>query len=326
MIPLEDRIAGAPITWGVDGSPGWGYLLPRDRVLEEMASIGLSATELGPDGFLGGSPQEARENAASAGLSVVGGFVPLLLHLRSQSEAQAAYAQRAIHTLAACGSQVMVLGPELPQNGYDLSQDLSPAHWTTFERNLSRLIAQAGEEGLEVALHQHWGMAVEKPEHLERVLSDTEVSLCLDTGHMFLAGIDPLAIAGSVPHRVAHVHLKDVHEASAARVRAGEITFRQGVESGLFRPLGSGDVDIGGVITALENAGYQGWYVLEQDKILRGMPPLRQGPVKDAAVSTRYLLELVEVLKDRERKGDAESGQCAIKRYTDKSFSSGEQR
>lgn len=292
MIPLEDRIAGAPITWGVDGSPGWGYLLPRDRVLEEMASIGLSATELGPDGFLGKSPQEARESAASAGLSVVGGFVPLLLHLAAHSKEQSDYASRAIKTLSACGSQVMVLGPELPQNGYDLSQDLSPAHWTTFERNLEKLIGQAGEEGLEVALHQHWGMAVEKARHLERVLSNTEVSLCLDTGHMFLAGIDPLAIARSVPHRVAHVHLKDVHEASAARVRAGEITFRQGVETGLFRPLGLGDVDIGGVITALEKAGYQGWYVLEQDKILRRMPPLRQGPVQDAAASARYLLEL----------------------------------
>ena len=297
MIPVADRIAGAPITWGVDGSPGWGYLLPRNRVLSEMASIGLSATELGPDGFLGKSPQEAQENASSAGLSVVGGFVPLLLHLPDYVKEQSDYANRAIKTLAACGSQVMVLGPELAQNGYDRSQDLSPDHWTTLERNLKRLIAQAGEEGLEVALHQHWGMAVEKPQHLDRILSNTEVSLCLDTGHMFLAGIDPLEIARSVPHRVAHVHLKDVNEASAARVREGDMTFRQGVQTGLFRPLGSGDVNIGGVVAALEGAGYQGWYVLEQDTILQRMPPRRQGPIKDAAASTRYLLELADLIR-----------------------------
>lgn len=297
MIPLADRIAGAPITWGVDGSPGWGFLLPRSRVLEEMASIGLSATELGPDGFLGKTPEEARENASSAGLSVVGGFVPLLLHLPAHVKEQSAYADRAIKTLSACGSQIMVLGPELPQYGYDLSQDLSPAHWTTFDRNLKRLIGQAGEEGLEVALHQHWGMAVEKLQHLERVLSSTEVSLCLDTGHMFLAGIDPLEIASAAPDRVAHVHLKDVDEASAARVRAREITFRQGVKTGLFRPLGLGDVDIGGVITTLEKAGYQGWYVLEQDKILGEAPPSRRGPIEDAETSTRYLLELARLIE-----------------------------
>ncbi len=296
MIPLSDRIAGAPISWGVDGSPGWGYLLPSDRVLGEMASIGLSATELGPDGFLGDTPQEAEENAAAAGLSVVGGFVPLLLHLPSYQETQSAYAERAIKTLAACGSQVMVLGPVLPQNGYDLSGDLTPTHWATFDRNLTQLVEQAGEEGLEVALHQHWGMAVEKPHHLERVLSDTQVSLCLDTGHMFLAGIDPLEVARVVPERVAHVHLKDVDEAAAARVRAGEMTFRQAVKQEMFRPLGTGDVDIKGVITALEKTGYQGWYVLEQDKILNRAPALHQGPIEDAAASTRYLLEAARMI------------------------------
>lgn len=297
MIPLRDRIAGAPISWGVDGSPGWGYLLPRGRVLEEMASIGLSATELGPDGFLGDSPAEARQQAASAGLAVVGGFVPLLLHLPTHQTGQSAYAERAINTLAACGSQVLVLGPVLPQNGYDRSGDLSSAHWATFDRNLQELVAQAGEAGLAVALHQHWGMAVEKPRHLERVLTNTEVSLCLDTGHMFLAGIDPVQVARSYPERIAHVHLKDVDEAVAARVRAGEIAFRQAVKAGMFRPLGSGDVDIGEVISALERRGYQGWYVLEQDKVLSGAPPWRQGPIQDAATSARYLLELARVLE-----------------------------
>ncbi len=296
MIPLRNRIAGAPISWGVDGSPGWGHLLPSARVLGEMASIGLSATELGPDGFLGNSPEEARQQAAAAGLSVVGGFVPLLLHLPSYSEYQSEYAQRAIKTLSACGSQVMVLGPVIPQNGYDLSRELDAANWETFDRNLKRLMAEADEEGLEVALHQHWGMAVEKPQHLERVLSETEVSLCLDTGHMFLAGIDPREVAHSAPDRIAHVHLKDVDEVAAARVRAGEITFRQAVRNGMFLPLGAGDVDIRGVITSLESTGYQGWYVLEQDKILSGAPPINQGPIEDAAASTRYLLELAEHL------------------------------
>ena len=47
MSDLLERVAGAPITWGVDGSPGWGYLMDRERVLREMVESGLSATELG---------------------------------------------------------------------------------------------------------------------------------------------------------------------------------------------------------------------------------------------------------------------------------------
>lgn len=292
MIPLAERIAGAPITWGVDGSPGWGHLLPSDRVLHEMASIGLSATELGPDGFLGDSPHQARENAASAGLAVVGGFVPLLLHLPDAGEGQASYARRAVRTLSACGARILVLGAVLPQDGYDRSAELTEEQWTIFDRNLKRLAARAGGEGLEVALHQHWGMAVERRRHLDRVLSRTDISLCLDTGHMFLAGIDPLEVARAAPDRVAHVHLKDVDERAASRVRTGEITFRRAVRTGLFRPLGAGDVDIGGVVSVLEKAGYQGWYVLEQDTILHGAPPPGRGPVQQAGASVRFLRDL----------------------------------
>ncbi|HET9557465.1 MAG TPA: inosose dehydratase, partial [Actinomycetota bacterium] len=52
----ETRIAGAPISWGVCEVPGWGYQLDRDRVLAEMRQVGLTATELGPDGFLPAQP------------------------------------------------------------------------------------------------------------------------------------------------------------------------------------------------------------------------------------------------------------------------------
>ena len=55
-----DRIAGAPISWGVCEVPGWGYQLPADQVLRQMSEIGLSATELGPDGFLPADPDELR--------------------------------------------------------------------------------------------------------------------------------------------------------------------------------------------------------------------------------------------------------------------------
>ncbi len=30
------RIAGAPITWGVDGSPGWGHLMDREREIHPL--------------------------------------------------------------------------------------------------------------------------------------------------------------------------------------------------------------------------------------------------------------------------------------------------
>ncbi len=55
---VEERLAGAPISWGVCEVPGWGIMLPRERVLSEMRELGLKATELGALGYLGDQPGE----------------------------------------------------------------------------------------------------------------------------------------------------------------------------------------------------------------------------------------------------------------------------
>ena len=77
---LFGRVAGAPISWGVCEVPGWGEMLPPERVLPEMRSLGLTMTELGAPGFL---PDDAAELSAvlqEQGMGLLGGFVPLVLH------------------------------------------------------------------------------------------------------------------------------------------------------------------------------------------------------------------------------------------------------
>jgi inosose dehydratase len=59
----------------------------------------------------------------------------------------------------------------------------------------------------------------------------------------------------------------------------------------MYVPLGAGDVDIAAIVSALEDSGYAGWYVLEQDTILAG-PPEGAGPVEDVETSLNYLLGL----------------------------------
>src|SRR3954464_12860538 len=74
------RVAGAPISWGVCEVPGWGRQLPPERVLAEMAGLGLAATELGPLGYLPLDGRALRATLDPHGLRLVGGFVPLVLH------------------------------------------------------------------------------------------------------------------------------------------------------------------------------------------------------------------------------------------------------
>ena len=80
MNTSSDKIAGAPISWGVCEVPGWGYQLSVERVLTEMQQVGLAATEFGPDGFLPADPAVMAEVLASRHLTAVGGFTPVVLH------------------------------------------------------------------------------------------------------------------------------------------------------------------------------------------------------------------------------------------------------
>jgi inosose dehydratase len=48
------------------------------------------------------------------------------------------------------------------------------------------------------------------------------------------------------------------------------------------------------VIQILEQAGFDGWYVLEQDCSLTEEPPEGGGPVADAARSLEYLRSAAE--------------------------------
>ncbi len=301
MTDLLERIAGGPITWGVDGSPGWGHLLRSDRVMAEMAETGLRATELGPDGFLPTDPDELVDYVDGFGLQVVSGFVPAVLYRDRAIDDQLSYVDRATRQLARAGSEVVVLGPDSHHDGYDVEVEMSEEEWDLFLDNLEDLMETVGEHGLSTALHPHWGMAIAREHHVERLLESCEVGLCLDVGHLYLAGCDPVDIANLAAGRVDHVHLKDVDDAMAERVRAGELAFRQAVIDGMFMPLGAGGVDIAGVIRHLEADGYRGWYVLEQDAALAGELPPGEGPKADAAISVAYLEAVAAELEQETR-------------------------
>ena len=91
---LLDRVATAPISWGVCEVPGWGYQLPVHRVLAEMGAAGFSHTELGSWGYLPTEPTELRTTLDGHGLGLLGGFAPLVLHDPSRAESTRAAAHR----------------------------------------------------------------------------------------------------------------------------------------------------------------------------------------------------------------------------------------
>jgi inosose dehydratase len=289
--PVAQRIAGAPISWGVCEVDGWGYQLEPSVVLYQMREIGLVATEFGPDGFLPDAPADKAATLAAYGLHAVGQFVPVVLH--DPGHDPLPDVERAMEALVAAQASTVVIAAATGGQGYDDRPVLDDAGWATLFANLDRIDAAARAHGLTATLHPHVGTMVESGEETQRVIASSGIGLCLDTGHLLIGGGDPVAVAVEHPGRIAHCHLKDVRMDWARRVQEGSATYTEAVAAGMYVPLGTGDVDIAAIVRALEANAYAGWYVLEQDTILTG-PPAETGvdPLADVRTSLAHVLAL----------------------------------
>ena len=286
---IMERVAGAPISWGVCEVPGWGHQLAPESVLPQMREVGLVATEFGPEGFLPSDPQAKAATLRAHGLKAVGGFVPVVLHDNTRDPLMAI--DRELAGFVAAGAGTIVLAAVSGLDGYDSRPELDDAAWRELFTNLDRIAERAAERGVNAVLHPHVGTMVESRDEVDRVLDGSSVPLCLDTGHLLIGGTNPLELAKAVPDRITHTHLKDVDLAFSERVRAGELTYTDAVRDGMYRPLGQGDADIAAIIGTLESNGYSGWYTMEQDTILTA-PPTGEGPAADVRASVAYLRSL----------------------------------
>jgi len=261
-----------------------------------MREVGLVATELGPAGFLPDEPEAKTEALAGKGLRAVGGFVPVVLH--DPGHDPLPDVELVLKGFTAAGASSLVLAAVTGTDGYDVSPVLDEAGWRVLLTNLDRIALVAGRSGSIATLHPHVGTLVQSPDDVQRVLAGSSIGLCLDTGHLLIGGVDPVALAAEHAGRIRHTHLKDVDATWAGRVQSGEVTYTEAVREGMYRPLGQGDVDIAAIVGSLESAGYDGWYVLEQDTILAGPPAPGEGePTADVRTSIEHLLAIARGLR-----------------------------
>ena len=285
---LDERLAGAPISWGACEIPGWGVMPSADRVLAEMAELGLRGTELGAPGFFPDDPARIAELLKRHGLDLVGGFVALVLH-ESDLGATIAEAHRSARLIAETGGRMFVVGV-VQDLAWSTPRELDDAGWARLARHLNEVERLAGEYGLTLALHPHAGTLIETAVQVERALAVVEVGWCLDTGHLTIGGVNPVEFAREHGDRVVHAHLKDVDANVAAEFRSGRRSLVDATRGGLFTALGKGDARIAEVMDALQAHGYDGWLVLEQDTAITGdEPTVAGGPMRDARESIAFL-------------------------------------
>jgi len=123
----------------------------------------------------------------------------------------------------------------------------------------NRWVDAAGERGIILVVHPHVGSpdargAVETREDLLRYLDDRPgLFACPDTGHLALCGSDPVQTIRDLGSRCRYIHLKDLPE------------HRRNAPGEKFCELGTGALDLAGVLAALEDIRYEGWIMVERD-------------------------------------------------------------
>lgn len=290
------NVGNAPVSWGIMEVEGWSGQKPCGEVLNEIAQAGYSGTELGPYGYFPTEPQPLQGELAKRGLAMVTAFVPVPLADPAAHEAGFAEAIRTAKLLAAVGARLILLADAMTASRIAVAgrvnaarDGLSEEQWDGAVSIITRIAAACRELGIATAFHHHAGTFIETPAEIARLCDSTDpelLGLCLDTGHYFYGGGDPVEAARKYGARIWHLHLKDVEPPVLDEARRAGIGFLEAVHRGVFCELGQGAVDAPQVIAALQASSFTGWAIVEQD-----IDPDQPGvdPFASAVRSRQYL-------------------------------------
>lgn len=292
---MTARLATAPVTWGITEFPDWGPQLEYTTVLDQMAACGYEGTELGPLGYLPSDPNQLAAELEARGLALVGAFVPLALRDPDALPQGAKDVRTTARLLQRLGARVIILsdaGDETRRRIAGRPEEtarhgLAAGEWPGYVARLEELARIAWEEyGLSASFHSHGGTYVENPSEIARLLEETDpdvIGFCLDTGHVAFGGGDPVALALRYRSRINHIHLKDIDLGRLQQVLREGASYLDAARNDVFVPLGRGALDLDRLLEAL--AGYHGWIVVEQDRVIR--------PGTNPAESARESLEFL---------------------------------
>jgi inosose dehydratase len=277
-------IANAPVSYGAfELTVGHDPHVPDGlSVLDQVAAAGYAGIDLGPVGYLGSGAQLG-ELLAERGLGLAGAYLELPYADPDALEQTLPEVDAMLDTFDAV--RPFLTGPaprptladngsnarrELPARAaQNRSAGLTAEQWRHFGAGLTRVVTHCRDRGYEPAFHPEIGTYVEAPWEIERVLEVSDIGLCLETGHMMLGGGDPAAILRSWPERINHVHLKDALLSVMKGIVDDSAAVTEAWSREAFCPLGSGDLDVEGILAGLRTVGFQGWLVVEQDTLLR---------------------------------------------------------
>ena len=294
--PDKVSLGVTPTLWWNDDFPGIDIGIPFEQCVSEMALAGFQGCSIGHK-----YPADAaalKEALDLRGLKVSEPWVSTYFTIGEKDRTVENF-KRQLEFLKKVGGRDIVVA-EFGQSShlqpipvFKHRPHFTDKDWGLLAGGLNDIGKLAADSGMRLCYHHHMGTGVQTAEDIDRLMKDTDpdyVHLLFDTGHLQLAGDDPLRTAEKHKQRIKHVHLKNVRQSVAEKVKSDHLSFEEGIRQGVFTVPGDsqGMIDFRPVLTTLGNAGYEGWLVVEAEQ-----DPAVACPLKYARMARAYLADVL---------------------------------
>jgi inosose dehydratase len=254
----------AAITWGEKD----------DVAIDEIAEVGFKGIQLRATAFdaYGTRPGVLKDLLAKRGLAFAvlssGNLKYQPADRRAQIELHLSHAA----FVRDAGGQFLQVIDERPKD-----RPVGPDDYKALADMMNRLGERTKAVGVSLVYHHHMNSTGEPPDAIEAIMGESaagSVGLLFDIAHYQQGGGDPVKAIRRYGKAIKVVHLKDVRPIDAA-------PGYQWVE------LGRGRVDVKGCVAALKDIGFDGWAIVELDRVVDtgGSPKASAGANRDYVVN-----------------------------------------
>ena len=288
------KLGIAPIAWTNDDMPDLGKENTFEQCVSEMALAGFTGSEVGNK--YPKDPEVLKKALELRGVEICNQWFSSFLitkpfeEVEKEFRAQLAFLKALGAKVIGASEQSYSVQGQLDTPIFGHKYEMNDQEWDTFCTGMNKLGKIAKEEyGIALTFHHHMGTVVQSLAEVDRMMENTDpeyVSLLFDTGHFTYCGEDPLEVVKKYVHRIKHVHLKDIRPEVVEQVKKENMSFLAGVRAGAFTIPGDGCINYDPIFKVLEEAGYEGYMVVEAEQ-----DPAKANPLEYAIRARKFIAE-----------------------------------
>ena len=282
------KLGIAPIAWTNDDMPDLGKENTFEQCVSEMALAGFTGSEVGNK--YPKDPEVLKKALELRGVEICNQWFSSFLitkpfeEVEKEFRAQLAFLKAMGAKVIGASEQSYSVQGQLDTPIFGHKYEMNDQEWDTFCTGMNKLGKIAKEEyGIALTFHHHMGTVVQSLAEVDRMMENTDpeyVSLLFDTGHFTYCGEDPLEVVKK------HVHLKDIRPEVVEQVKKENMSFLAGVRAGAFTIPGDGCINYDPIFKVLEEAGYEGYMVVEAEQ-----DPAKANPLEYAIRARKFIAE-----------------------------------